>query len=97
MFLNKVFQNLEAPFRQSSTQTRSILLVTAFIMLTGNFSLFERILEIYPFSPYHLPFLISLALFFCILCAMFFLLISHGKATRWILALFIILASQTAY
>ena len=97
MFLNKVFQNLEAPFRQSSTQTRSILLVTAFIMLTGNFSLFERILEIYPFSPYHLPFLISLALFFCILCSMFFLLISHGKATRWILALFIILASQTAY
>lgn len=26
-----------------------------------------------------------------------FLLISHGKATRWILALFLILASQTAY
>jgi len=97
MFLNKVFQKLVAPFRQSSTQTRGILLVTAFIMLTGNFSLFERIFEIYPLSLYHLPFLVSLALFYSILCAIFFLLISHGKATRWILALFLILASQTAY
>jgi lipid A ethanolaminephosphotransferase len=97
MFLNKVFQKLVAPFRQSTAQTRGILLVTAFIMLTGNFSLFERIYEIYPLSLYHLPLLVSLALFFSILCAIFFLLISHGKATRWILALFLILASQTAY
>lgn len=97
MTFSNLIQNLVAPFQQASKQTQGILLVTAFIMLTGNFSLFERILEIYPFSLYHLPFLISLALFFSILCAMFFLLISHGKAMRWILALFLIIASQTAY
>jgi lipid A ethanolaminephosphotransferase len=97
MTFSNLIQNLVAPLEQVSKQTRGILLVTAFIMLTGNFSLFERILEIYPFSLYHLPFLTSLALFFSILCTMFFLLISHGKATRWILALFLIIASQTAY
>lgn len=80
-----------------SKQTIAILLVSAFIMLTGNLSLFERILEIYPLTWYRLPFLISLALFFSILSALFFLLITHGKAARWVLALFLIIASQAAY
>lgn len=97
MTFSNLIQNLVAPFQQASKQTRGILLVTAFIMLTGNFSLFERILEIYPLTWHHLPFLISLVIFFNILSALFFLLISHGKATRWILVLFLIIASQTAY
>jgi lipid A ethanolaminephosphotransferase len=97
MTFSNLIQKLVAPFQQASKQTRGIFLVTAFIMLTGNFSLFERILEIYPLTWHHLPFLISLVIFFSILCALFFLLISHGKATRWILALFLIIASQTAY
>jgi lipid A ethanolaminephosphotransferase len=80
-----------------SNQTRGILLVTAFIMFTANYSLFSRILKIYPFSLHHLPFLLSLALFFSILTTLFFLAISHGKATRWVLALFLIISSQAAY
>lgn len=97
MFLNKIFQNLITIFKQLSPQVIGILLVTAFIMLTGNISLFERILEIYPLTWHHVPFLISLTLFFNILCALFFLLIAHGKAARWVLALFLIIASQAAY
>lgn len=82
---------------QLSSQTKAILLVAGFIMLTGNFSLFSRILEIYPLSLHNLPFLLSLAAFFSVLTTLFFLAISHGKATRWILALFLIIASQAAY
>ncbi|MDP3087871.1 MAG: phosphoethanolamine--lipid A transferase [Methylotenera sp.] len=82
---------------QLSSQTYAILLVTGFIMLTGNLSLFSRILEIYPFTLRNLPFLLSLAAFFTALTALFFLLICHGRTTRWILALFLVLASQAAY
>ncbi len=81
----------------SPTQSRAILLVSAFIMLTGNWSLFNRILEIYPFKLGNLPFLLSLAVFFSALTAIFFLCICHGKATRWILAIFLVIASQAAY
>ncbi|MEO7343819.1 MAG: DUF1705 domain-containing protein, partial [Methylotenera sp.] len=79
------------------TQNRIIMLVVAFIMLTGNLSLFDRILEIYPLSISNFPFLLSLAAFFSALTAIFFLLICHGRFTRWILALFLVVASQAAY
>lgn len=79
------------------TQTQIILWVTLFMMLTGNYALFHGILNIYPFTGRNLPFLISMALFFTALSAIFLLLISHGRLTRWILALFLIVASQSAY
>jgi lipid A ethanolaminephosphotransferase len=78
-------------------QIQFVLLVVAFIMLAGNFSLFSRILEIYPLSLRNLPFLLSLTAFFSTLTALFFLAICHGRATRWILALFLIITAQTAY
>jgi lipid A ethanolaminephosphotransferase len=84
-------------FFKTASQSTTILLVTAFIMLTANGSLFGRILEIYPFSLSNTPFLLSLVLFFSALTAIFFLAICHGKATRWMLALFLIIASQAAY
>lgn len=82
---------------QQTAQTKAILLVVIFIMLSGNYALFHRILNIYPLTLHNLPFLISLALFFTSLTAIFFLLISHGKWTRWVLATFLLIASQSAY
>jgi lipid A ethanolaminephosphotransferase len=79
------------------SQTSAILLVVVFIMLSGNFSMFHGILNIYPLTLHNLPFLTSLALFFTLLTAVFFLAISHGKWTRWILAIFLLIASQSAY
>lgn len=79
------------------SQTSAILFVVIFIMLSGNFSLFHGILNIYPLTFHNLPFLISCALFFTSLTAIFFLAISHGKWTRWILAAFLLIASQSAY
>lgn len=84
-------------FLKKTTQTKTILMVVVFIMLSGNFSLFHGILNIYPLTLHNLPFLISLALFFTSLTTIFFLIISHGKWTRWILAIFLLIASQSAY
>jgi lipid A ethanolaminephosphotransferase len=76
---------------------RTIVLVTLFIMLTGNLSLFKRLLEIYPFGFGNLPFLLSLTIFFTLATTLFMLMISYGRATRWILAIFLIASSQAAY
>ncbi len=95
-FLNRLHQPINL-ISKARTQTFAILLVVTFIMLTGNFSLFHGILNIYPLTLGNLPFLISLALFFTSLTAIFFLVISHGKWTRWILATFLLIASQSAY
>lgn len=88
--------NLSMGYQQTA-QTKAILLVVIFIMLSGNYALFHRILNIYPLTLHNLPFLISLTLFFTSLTAIFFLLISHGKWTRWVLATFLLIASQSAY
>jgi len=74
-----------------------IILTALFVMLTGNFSLFQRLLEIYPPAHGHLLFLGSLAVFFSCLTILLFLWLNHGKATKWVLALLLLLASQAAY
>jgi lipid A ethanolaminephosphotransferase len=76
---------------------RNIILAALFIMLTGNLSLFKRLLEIYPITLGNLPFLLSLTVFFTLATMLFFLLISYGRATRWVLAFFLITSSQAAY
>jgi lipid A ethanolaminephosphotransferase len=78
-------------------QNRSIILAALFIMLAGNLALFKRLLEIYPLNLENLPFLLSLTMFFTLATMLFFLLISYGRATRWILAFFLVASSQAAY
>jgi len=82
---------------KNTKQTSVILLVVVFIMLTGNYSLFHGLVSIYPLTLRNLPFLVSMALFFTSLTAIFLLTICQQKATRWILALFLIVAAQSAY
>jgi lipid A ethanolaminephosphotransferase len=76
---------------------RNVVLAALFIMLTGNLALFKRLLEIYPLNLENLPFLLSLTMFFTLATMLFFLLISYGRATRWVLAFFLIASSQAAY
>lgn len=76
---------------------RNIMLAALFIMLTGNLSLFERLLETYPLRLQNLPFLLSLSIFFTLATMLFLSLISYGRATRWILAFFLLASSQAAY
>lgn len=91
------YRNNQSLSLKNITQSTTILLVVVFIMATGNFSMFNGILDIYPLTLHNFPFLISLVLFFTSLTAIFFLAISHGKWTRWILAAFLLIASQSAY
>jgi lipid A ethanolaminephosphotransferase len=96
-FKNSAFQTTNL-LNHLKTQTQVILLVAAFIMLTGNRAMFSRILEVYPPQLNHnVPFLISLAIFFNCLTAMFLLAVCHGKFTRWFLAFFLVGAASAAY
>jgi len=92
-----ILKKLTSPFSKVSSQTRGIFLVVAFMMLTGNLALFGRIVENYPPTFSDMPFILSLTLFFSLVTAIFFLLICHGKATRWILAIYLLVVSQAAY
>lgn len=79
------------------SQTSTIICVVALIMLSGNAALFHGIVSIHPLTLGNLPLLASFSLFFTSLTAIFFLAVCHGKWTRWILALFLIIAAQSAY
>jgi len=80
-----------------TAQTRNILLATLFIMVTGNVAFFKRLSILYPLGSTHTGLLVSLALFFTITSAMLLLIVCQSKATRWLLAFFLIAASQAAY
>jgi lipid A ethanolaminephosphotransferase len=80
-----------------NTQSRAIFLVIAFVMLTANASLFRHVVEIYPITLANVPFLASLVIFFGILTALFFLVVSYGRKGRWLVALLLILSAQAAY
>jgi lipid A ethanolaminephosphotransferase len=80
-----------------SAQTRLILLVTAFIMATGNLSLFRRLLEIYPPTGNNLLFLLALTVFFTFGTALFFLWVCHGRAGKWVLAVYLIASALAAF
>ncbi len=95
--LQNILKKLASSFTQTSNQTRAIFLVVAFMILTGNLALFGRIVENYPLTFSNLPFILSLTVFFSLVTAIFFLLICHGKATRWILAIYLLIVSQAAY
>jgi len=73
------------------------LCVAIFLMLFANHALFSHVLEIYPLTAANMPFLVSVAIFFTVLTALFLLWITFGRAARWVLALLLVLASQAAY
>lgn len=59
--------------------------------------MFQRLLETNPPYPSNLPLLFSLVVFFSLVTILLFLLICHGRMTRWVLAFFVIASSQAAY
>jgi lipid A ethanolaminephosphotransferase len=80
-----------------NTQMRAILLVVIFVMLTANASLYRHLIKIYPLTLANLPFVASLILFFSLLTALLFSLVSYGRTGRWLIALLLILSAQAAY
>jgi lipid A ethanolaminephosphotransferase len=80
-----------------TAQSRSIVLTSLFIMLTGNYSFFRHFIEIYPLSLANIPFICSVVIFFTVANVAFFLLICHGKVAKWIMAFYLVSASLAAY
>jgi lipid A ethanolaminephosphotransferase len=80
-----------------TAQNRTIVLVSLFIMLTGNYSFFRHFLEIYPPSLDNMLFILSVSVFFTMANVAFFLLICHGESAKWLMALYLITASLAAY
>jgi len=72
---------------------RVIMYVATFIMLTGNVTFFKKLITIYPISANNIPLLISIALFFTVATVLLLVLVCHGRATRWVLAFYLIAAS----
>lgn len=94
--MHKLLSRSQPPSRLQSPH-KITLMVSVFLMLFANHALFSHILQIYPLSAREWPFLISVTLFFTALTTLFLLWVTYGRATRWVLALILILASQAAY
>ena len=80
-----------------SPQHGFIFLVTLFLMAVGNVAFFQNLVAVYPLKAANIPFLLSAAAFFTLASALFLIVICHGRATRWVLALIVFAASQAAY
>lgn len=74
-----------------------ILVVSAFIMLTGNLSFYQKVTEAYPWQDGNAGFLISLLVLFTAASAFLLNLLAYRKATRWVLAVYLIASSAAAY
>lgn len=66
-------------------------------MISGNVSLLQGILNLYPPKASNILFLFSLVLFFTSVTSILLLLVCHGRLTRWMLALFFLVSSASAY
>lgn len=85
-------------YRSIFTSNNLAIITSAFfILVTGNFSLFSRLANIYPVSDGNLWFLISLFCFFLLSTILLLISICHGRMTRWIVALVLVLSAQAGY
>lgn len=81
--------------RHINRQELSIVWVSLFIMVTGNFSFFGRVLDIYPLSLANAPFLASVFVLFFAATLFVLNLIVFSRAGKWVLA-FVLFASAAA-
>lgn len=80
-----------------SPQYGLLWLVSLWLMLTCNHALFAHILAIYPFNRHNFGFILSLGLLFTFSLHLWLLLLCHGRATRWVLAVMLLSAAWAAY
>lgn len=80
-----------------SPQHSFILIVTLFLMATGNNAFFQNLIATYPITSDNILFLLSITAFFTFATALFLNLICYSKLTPWVLAIIVFSASQAAY
>jgi lipid A ethanolaminephosphotransferase len=74
-----------------------MLAISAFIMLTGNLSFYQKVTEVYPWAQGNAPFLISLFLLFTAATAFLLNVLTYRTSSRWVLAVFLVASSAAAY
>lgn len=80
----------------STPNIRLVLIVSVFILVTGNFALFHRLTEIYPFVE-KWPFVIALMGFFSFSTMLFLIWTCFGKFSKWVLTTFLVTSAFAAY
>lgn len=94
---NAAYQAIPSLWRHPHTRYCLLIFAVAiFITLTGNYSLFSRIVRIYPAHD-NLFLLLSLTLFFTLNTCLLLSVVAIGRFYHWILGLFLILAATAAF
>lgn len=86
-------------FLRSTWNTRSgqIILAALFMFFSSSTVFVSKLLEVYAHQPGGWVFSLSVISVAAIITVLFFLLICHGRLTRWILALFVVVSAPAAY
>ncbi len=79
------------------THDGRIVLSARFLFFSSSTVFIAKLLEVYGRQSGGLLFSASVITLFAVATVMFFLLICHGRLTRWILAFFMLAASQAGY
>jgi lipid A ethanolaminephosphotransferase len=79
------------------TYSKLILSVALFLLAAGNLTFFSHLLEAYPLSLENLPYLLSLVVLFGSVNVILLSLLSYGRATKFVLIVFLLLSATAAY
>lgn len=84
--------------KKTPGQTLILIMVSIFLLLTCNHSLWSRLLEIYPLASGHNRInLFAIVVFFTTATMGLFLLLLHGKIGKWLLIIIVTISSLSAY
>lgn len=80
-----------------TAQMLLIVLVSLWLIVTCNQTLFAHLLKLYPWNAKNALFNLSLCVFFSLGTTLWLLLISHGRMARWVLSLVLVSSAVAAF
>jgi lipid A ethanolaminephosphotransferase len=84
-------------FYKPLTQIQLILIVSAFLVLTGNYTFFSKVLEIYPLHGINILYVGSMVVLLYLMNVVFFTLLSSRYTTKPLLILVLIVSAAVSY
>ncbi len=79
------------------TSTKLIILVSVFLVLSGNYTFFDKVTDVYPFNLNNSLFLVSLAIVSICLITFLFSLVCNKFTIKPVLITILLISSLTAY
>ncbi|MFK5914039.1 MAG: phosphoethanolamine--lipid A transferase [Woeseiaceae bacterium] len=89
-----VFSNLK---RLTTTPTRLIIMVSIFIILTGNFTFFDKLTDIYPWNYENIGFILSLGIFLSSLLVLITAFFNLLLPVRVVVSLMLLMSAAIGY